>query len=159
MRATTHETTNTRPTWADRPADGFRHAPVGAVTAAGARKVYALGQQLGEDCPGNDCRVYLNTFHMAQELDEALDTLEGYPAQVMERELRKLLTQLWEMYLSNYAVRKYREGRPDKGTTPPEGYTGGELTKACWQRLMRRERETKTLLKALSAPLSAEGSQ
>lgn len=121
MRATACEITNTRSTRADRPMDGFRHTLVGAVTAAGARKVYALGQQLGEDCPGDDCLVYLNTFHMAQELDEALDILGGYPAQVMERELRKLLSRLWEMYLSNYAIQKYREGRPYKGTTPSEG--------------------------------------
>lgn len=44
-------------------------------------QIYALGLALAADCPPNDCRVYLNIFNGARELDAALDNLdaEGAP--------------------------------------------------------------------------------
>ena len=39
-------------------------------------QVYALGLALAEDCPDNDCRLYLNIFNTARELDAALDDLD-----------------------------------------------------------------------------------
>ena len=73
------------------------------------RKVYGLGLLLAKDCPDNDCRVYLNIFRMAQELDTALDTAQGYAADTLRRELHKNFRELREMYLGNYAIQKYKE--------------------------------------------------
>lgn len=44
-------------------------------------QIYALGLALSKNCPPNDCRVYLNIFNAARELDAALDNLdaEGAP--------------------------------------------------------------------------------
>lgn len=44
-------------------------------------QIYTLGLALAADCPDNDCRVYLNIFNGARELDAALDNLdaEGAP--------------------------------------------------------------------------------
>lgn len=75
-----------------------------------SRKLYSLGLVLAGDCPDNDCRVYLNTFNMARELDTALDDAQGYAANTLRRELHKLYRELREMYVGNYAVQKYKEG-------------------------------------------------
>lgn len=40
-------------------------------------QLYALGLALAADCPPNDCRVYLNIFDGARELDAALDNLDA----------------------------------------------------------------------------------
>ena len=40
-------------------------------------RIYTLGLALAADCPDNDCRVYLNIFNGARELDAALDNLDA----------------------------------------------------------------------------------
>ena len=47
---------------------------------------------------------------MARELDEALDTADGYPALVLRGALRKEFQELRRMYLDNYAVQQFKEG-------------------------------------------------
>lgn len=76
------------------------------------RKLYGLGLALAQECPSNDCRVYLNIFNGARELDATLDELAGSstPALYLRKALRERLEELAEMYEENYAVRKYREG-------------------------------------------------
>ena len=74
------------------------------------RKVYALGLALAEERPENDCKVYLNIFNMARELDKALDGATGYPATVLRGALHDRLRELAEMYTSNYAVQQFKEG-------------------------------------------------
>jgi len=76
------------------------------------RRAYALGESLENDCPENDCCVYLNIFRMAKSLDTALDGLDasGYPAQVLRRDLRQQLRELQRMYHENHAVQQYKEG-------------------------------------------------
>lgn len=75
-------------------------------------KIYALGLALSKDCPPNDCRVYLNIFNAARELDAALDNLDadGAPALVLRKELRERVGELGEMLEGNYAVEQYRKG-------------------------------------------------
>lgn len=77
-----------------------------------AENIYALGELLEDDCPDNDCRIYLNIFRMAKSVDALLDELDasGYPAQVLQRDLRRGLSELKWMYLENYAVKQYKEG-------------------------------------------------
>lgn len=74
--------------------------------------IYALGELLEDDCPDNDCRIYLNIFRMAKSVDELLDELDpsGHPAQVLRRDLRRGFSELKRMYLENYAVKQYKEG-------------------------------------------------
>lgn len=75
-------------------------------------KIYALGLALAEKCPPNDCRVYLNIFNAARELDAALDSLDadGAPALALRKALRERVGELAEMMEDNYAVEQYRKG-------------------------------------------------
>lgn len=92
----------------------FRHLPPGMMIHTFLRALYQLGQKLEAECPENDCIVYRNTFRMAKEVDAALDQLDpgGYPALVLRRALRKLVSVLRELYLENHAVRIYRKAEP-----------------------------------------------
>lgn len=71
--------------------------------------VYRLGLRLETDCPDNDCRIFLNIFKGAREIDEALGKAAGAPQRVLLRELKKEFRELKKMYLFNYAVRKYEK--------------------------------------------------
>lgn len=75
-------------------------------------QIYALGLALSKNCPPNDCRVYLNIFNAARELDAALDNLDAYgaPALALRKELRERVEELGEMMEDNYAVERYRKG-------------------------------------------------
>ena len=76
------------------------------------RKVYTLGLALAEECPDNDCRVYLNIFNMARELDDVLDEVKpnSAPALVLRSALVQRAGELWQMYAENYAVQQFKEG-------------------------------------------------
>ena len=89
---------------------GFQNIKASIGRSPEARRIYALGLALAQDCPDNDCRVYLNIFKMAQELDAAIAGVGTYPASVLRSELLKRLQELYEMYGGNYAVQRYREG-------------------------------------------------
>ena len=75
-------------------------------------QIYALGLALSKNCPPNDCRVYLNIFNAARELDAALDSLDAYgaPALALRKALRERVGELAEMMEDNYAVEQYRKG-------------------------------------------------
>lgn len=90
----------------------FRNLPPESRNSFQIQRIYSLGKKLGEDCPGNDCMIYRNTFRMAQELDEALDHVkpDSTPAIVLRRALSKHISELWEMYSENFAVQQYKEG-------------------------------------------------
>ena len=74
-------------------------------------QIYTLGLALAVDCPDNDCRVYLNIFNGARELDAALDNLdaEGAPALALRKALRERVGELAEMFDGNFAVKQYRK--------------------------------------------------
>ena len=88
----------------------FTHACPNIQRDRVTQKIYTLGLTLAEECPENDCNVYLNIFIMARELDKALDGVTGYPATVLRRALDDRIRELREMYFSNYAVQQFREG-------------------------------------------------
>ena len=90
--------------------DTFIHAHPDIQRDRMTRKVYALGLALAEERPENDCKVYLNIFNMARELDKALDGATGYPATMLRGALHDRLRELAEMYTSNYAVQQFKEG-------------------------------------------------
>ena len=71
--------------------------------------VYRLGLRLEADCPDNDCRIFLNIFKGAREIDEALGKAAGAPQRVLLRELKNEFRELQKMYLFNHAVRKYEK--------------------------------------------------
>ena len=95
---------------AAEPRDTFRHLDPALRGAPPVRAAYRLGLALERDCPDNDCRVYRNIFRAAQELDTALDGLDedGAPALYLRKALRERVSELKEMFMENYAVRKYR---------------------------------------------------
>lgn len=98
---------------------GFDSLPEELGYSLRAKRVYALGLVLADECPDNDCKVYLNTFNMARSLDDAIAGMgdpESYPALVLRQDLRKLLRELTEMYLENYAVQKFKEGMQPRET-------------------------------------------
>lgn len=74
-------------------------------------QIYTLGLALAADCPDNDCRVYLNIFNGAQELDTALDSLDAdsTPALYLRKALRERVGELAEMFDGNFAVKQYRK--------------------------------------------------
>ena len=95
-------------------------------------QLYALGLALAADCPLNDCRVYLNIFDGARELDAALDDMDAdsVPALALRKALRERVGELAEMYRDNYAIQKYREEAKEEG--PPAertARTDKELTR------------------------------
>lgn len=87
----------------------FANIPAASSGHKQAKRVYALGLALAEKCPDNDCKLYLNTFNMARELDAALDEINGYPAEVMRRELDKHFQKLGRMYYENRAIQYFKE--------------------------------------------------
>lgn len=113
----------------------FEHLHPLFKTDPTTQKFYALGLALAEDCPDNDCRVYLNIFNGARELDAALDGLDaaGTPALTLQTALRKRVRELAEMYHGNYAIQKYREeaekGRPPTERTVSEDGVAPDLVK------------------------------
>ena len=90
----------------------FKNLPSGMRDDRNTRKVYSLGLALAEECPGNDCRVYLNIFNMARELDEALDKVKpnSAPFLALRSALMERARELREMYLENHAVQQFKEG-------------------------------------------------
>ena len=90
----------------------FENLPSGMRNDRNTRKVYSLGLALAEECPGNDCRVYLNIFNMARELDAMLDEVEtnSTPFLVLRSALMERARELGAMYLENYAVQQFKEG-------------------------------------------------
>lgn len=92
---------------------GFDHLPENIGYSLQTKKLYALGLVLAEECPDNDCKVFLNIFNMARSLDDAIDEMEdpnSYPAIVLRQDLHKKLRELGEMYFENYAVQQFKEG-------------------------------------------------
>lgn len=92
---------------------GFDSLPEELGYSLRTKRAYALGLALVDECPDNDCKLYLNTFNMARSLDDAIVKMgdpESYPAIVLRQNLHKLLRELVEMYRENYAVQKFKEG-------------------------------------------------
>lgn len=90
------------------PREAFQHIGNGGGIA---RETYALGLKLAEDCPMNDCHLYLNIFNMCRELDEQINLVEGWPRQLLEMELKRKYIELEKMFMTNYAVKEYKHGR------------------------------------------------
>lgn len=89
----------------------FVNLPANLVKEGDMRKVYALGLALAEKCPDNDCRVYLNIFNAAREIDTTLDEL-GEKAAValpLRQALMERAGELWRMYHENYAIQRFKE--------------------------------------------------
>lgn len=90
------------------PREAFQHIGNGGGIA---REAYALGLKLAEDCPMNDCHLYLNIFNMCRELDEQIDRVDGWPRKLLEMELKRKYLELKKMFMLNHAVREYKRGR------------------------------------------------
>ncbi len=100
----------TPPVGEEAERDTFAHTHPNIQRDRMMEKLYTLGLVLARDCPTNDCKVYLNIFNMARDLDAALDTVKGYPALVLRHDLNDRLKELSEMYLENYAIQQFKEG-------------------------------------------------
>ncbi|MPM33877.1 hypothetical protein SDC9_80458 [bioreactor metagenome] len=88
----------------------FEHLPPEKRDSNTAKQVYSLGRILEDDCPENDCRLYLNTFNMCRELDEQAPLLTGWPRQVVEADLRKHYLELEGMFVMNHAIKEFKRG-------------------------------------------------
>ena len=90
----------------------FENLPDGLKNEHVTRKAYSLGLVLAEECPENDCKVYLNIFNAARELDDALDNVkpDGAQALALRGALRDRLGELQEMYFENYAIQQFKKG-------------------------------------------------
>lgn len=75
-------------------------------------EMIAIGEMLQDKCPQNDCVIYRNTYAMWDELTEDLQRVKGtYTKTVLKFEIEKLENELYRMYITNYAVREYVQGR------------------------------------------------
>lgn len=56
------------------------------------RYVIEIGERLRNECPDNDCRIYLNIYDMDRDVVEDLDCclLSEHSRQILEREHRRL---------------------------------------------------------------------
>lgn len=100
-------------------AETFAHLPPEKQSRT-AREVYALGLALEEDCPQNDCRLYLNIFYMCKELDDQIGLLIGWAHELVDADLRKRYCELEKMYNTNLAIREYkRKLRAQTSENPP----------------------------------------
>ena len=99
------------------PLGQFVHLPPEKKDSATQLEVYRLGMALSQECPNNDCKVYLNIFDMCRELDEQLPGTQGWPHKVLEMELGRCYRQLETMYMLNYAIRQYRREPENGGQT------------------------------------------
>lgn len=90
----------------------FVNLPAGLVRAGDIKKAYTLGLALAEKCPDNDCRVYLNIFNMAREIDATLDELSEKAAVALplRRALMEHTGELWRMYCENHAIQQFKKG-------------------------------------------------
>ena len=76
-------------------------------------RIKELGQKLRVECPDNNCKVFLNIYEMLEGINGDLGgcLLSEWGRKVLEHEQGRLQRELEEMYLTNYAVRKYRNGK------------------------------------------------
>lgn len=91
-----------------KPRDAFQHIGNGGSITL---EIYALGLKLAEDCPMNDCHLYLNIFNMCRELDDQIDRVKGWPRELLEMELKRKHRELEKMFMLNYAIKEYKYGR------------------------------------------------
>lgn len=70
-----------------------------------------LGEALEENCPDNDCRIFLNLYRLHKEYatDLKLNVLGINTQHVILREMHRLENDMCDLYLFNYAVRAYRK--------------------------------------------------
>ena len=90
----------------ETPADTFRHLVKSSDSIV--KRVFALGLALEQECPVNDCKIFLELFLMCRALDEQTGRLDSYPRAAMERQLRRQYRELEGYYLTNYAVQDFR---------------------------------------------------
>lgn len=82
-----------------------------------------LAKSLEENCPDNDCRIYLNLYRLYQEYVQDLEnsTLGINTQHVIRREINRVDSELCDMYISNCAIRKYRREDMVVYTKRPRG--------------------------------------
>lgn len=141
-----------------RERETFENLPSGMRDASNTRRVYSLGLALAEECPGNDCKVYLNIFNMARELDEALDVAKpnSAPFLALRSALINRVRELRELYLENYAVQQFKEGlgsgSSGKQTTPSGCTTRSELVEAMEAHLRAQKQAEQEMGATLAHP-------
>lgn len=78
------------------------------IVALLSTRALEIGASLTEQCPENDCAIYLNIYRMRIEVLEALETVAGgWGRELLVMEANKLARQLEHMARTNYAVRKF----------------------------------------------------
>lgn len=103
-----------------QPGGDFVHSLHGAPT----RKTFELGLELMTECPPNDCMVYLNIFEICLDLDEQIDRVTGLARSTLERELYRRQRELFNLWMTNYAIGEYRKKcRAKKAELPVEEIT------------------------------------
>jgi len=79
----------------------------------------SLGERLREDCPDNDCYVYLSLYETYQSLMRDYYSIEsaGYVTEgtlyAIEKDILNVKKELDDMYFCNYEVLSYRYDNED----------------------------------------------
>lgn len=71
-------------------------------------RAVGIVNELKENCPENDCRLYLNIYGMRRDVLQALAAVHGgWSRAVLVAEANRLARQLEHMARTNYAVRNF----------------------------------------------------
>ena len=76
---------------------------------------FAIGEALKQDCPDNDCRLFLNTYNMVTEAAAAYNEIEtsGKYSEatliLLRKGIREQINFLHNMNSHNFAIREYKK--------------------------------------------------
>ena len=78
---------------------------------------FAVGEALRQECPDNDCRLFLNTYNMVTEAAAAYNEIEAsgkyseMTLSLMRKGIREQISFLHDMNCNNFAIREYKKTR------------------------------------------------
>ena len=76
---------------------------------------FAIGEALKQDCPDNDCRLFLNTYNMVTEAAAAYNEIETSgkytetTLSLLRKGIREQISFLHDMNCNNFAIKQYKK--------------------------------------------------
>ena len=76
---------------------------------------FAIGEALKQDCPDNDCRLFLNIYNTVTEAAAAYNEIEAsgkyseMTLNLMRKGIREQIRFLHDMNCKNFAIREYKK--------------------------------------------------
>ena len=76
---------------------------------------FAIGEALKQDCPDNDCRLFLNIYNSATEAAAAYNEIEAsgkyseMTLLLLRKGIREQISTLHDMNCNNFAIKEYKK--------------------------------------------------